>query len=150
MCIIRFGGERSEFLSLTLHGRSNPKADDYWDGNWLGCKVEVCCGAFRGDLDSMIRNEDLAAFLPALTRLYEGLSGEASFDTLEGWIDFKLIGDGRGHIELRGRLVDAMMDGNSLEFRIGFDQTYLPAIISQVRTATERFPVVGRPEGPRS
>lgn len=142
---IHFGGEQSEFLSLTVHGRSRPDTSDYWDGNWLWCSAEVSAGAFRGTVDCMLRNEDFARFLPRLERLLESLDGEALLDTLEGWLDLRLTGDGRGHMDLRGQLVDAPMDGNSLEFRLSLDQTYLPPLIAQLRAVLAQFPVVGTP-----
>src|SRR5262245_58655106 len=106
MGIIHIGGEQAEFLTLTVHGRSLPHATDYWDGNWLACTAEVSAGAFRGTLDGLLRNKDLSRFLERLQGLYERLTGEALFDTLDGWLDLRLIGDGRGHVEVEGQLVD--------------------------------------------
>jgi hypothetical protein len=146
MSIIHFGGEQNEFLSLTVHGRSRPETSDYWDGNWLWCSAEVSAGAFRGTVDCMLRTEDLARFLPRLERLSESLDGEALLDTLEGWLDIRLTGDGRGHVALCGQLVDAPADGNSLEFRLSLDQTFLPPLIAQLRAVLAQFPVVGRPD----
>jgi hypothetical protein len=104
----------------------------------------VSAGAFRGKVDGLLRNEDLARFLPSVERLSEQLSGEALFDTIEGWLDVRLAGDGRGHVELRGQIVDAPADGNSLEFRLSLDQTYLPPLMVQLRSALEQFPIVGQ------
>jgi hypothetical protein len=144
--VIRFGGEETEYLSLTLHGRSLPLATDYWDGNWLACTAEVAAGAFRGSLDRLLRNEDIGRFHDRVAGLYERLTGEALFDTLEGWFDLRLIGEGRGHIEARGQLCDDPVHGNVLEFRLFFDQTYLPPLMAQLQAAMEAFPVVGSPD----
>jgi hypothetical protein len=144
MCTIHFGGEQAEFLTLTVHGRSSPDASDYWDGNWLSCTAVVSAGAFHGTLDSLLRNEDLARFLHRLEGLTERLSGEAVFDTLDGWLDVRLIGDGRGHVEVRGQLVDAPASGNSLEFRFCLDQTYLTPLAAQLRAVLDLFPVIGQ------
>jgi len=143
--VIHFGGAEAECLTLTLHGRSLPQAADYWDGNWLVCSAEVSVGAFRGSLGGLLRNEDIGRFHDRVVELSERLTGEALFDTLEGWFDLRLIGDGRGHIEARGRLCDDPVHGNVLEFRLFFDQTYLPPL-KQLRAAMEAFPVVGRPD----
>ena len=35
-------------------------------------------------------------------------------------------------------------NGNSLEFRLSLDQTYLPPLMAQLRAVLEQFPVVGR------
>ncbi len=145
MCVIRFGDESAEYLTLTFHGRSLPQASDYWDGNWLACTAEVAAGAFRGSLDRLIRNEDIVRFHSGVVELHRRLTGEALFDTLEGWFDLRLIGDGRGHVEARGRLRDDMVEGNVLEFRLEFDQTYLPGLLSQLKAAMEAFPVIGNP-----
>jgi hypothetical protein len=145
MSTIHLGGEQAEFLTLTIHGRSLPDATDYWDGNWLACTAEVSAGAFRGTLNGLLRNEDLSKFLHRLEALYERLTGEALFDTLDGWLVLRLIGDGRGHVEVRGQLVDDPVGGNSLEFRLPLDQTDLSPLMAQIRAVLEQFPVVGQP-----
>ena len=104
--LIRFGGTDAEYLMLTVHGRNIPEAADYWDGNFLWCPAEVAAGAFRGSFSNLIRNEDLARFLPRLETLYERLDGVALFDTLDGWLDVQVVGVGRGHIEVRGQFID--------------------------------------------
>ena len=131
---------------MTLHHRSLPDDTDYWDGNWLACIAEVAGGAFRGSLDRILRNEDIGRFHDQVAELYERLTGEALFDTLEGWFDLRLIGDGRGHVEARGQVCDDSVRGNVLEIRLFFDQTYLRPLMGQLRAAMEAFPVVGRPD----
>ncbi len=144
MCVIRFGGEEAEYLAVTIHGRNIPAATDYWDGNFLRCTAEVSAGAFRGSVSNLLRNEDLARFLARVEDLYQRLEGEALFDTLDGWLDLRLIGDGQGHIEVRAVLCDDPVHGNTLEFQLHFDQSFLPALMEQLRTALEQFPVLGQ------
>lgn len=146
MCVIRFGGKDADYLTLTVHGRSRPDSSDCWDGNWLACTAEVAAGAFRGSLDRLLRNEEISGFHGHLAELDERLTGEALFSTLEGWLTLRMIGDGRGHIEGRGRLCDDPAQGNVLEFRLFFDQTFLPPLLAQLRAVTEAYPVVGRPD----
>ncbi len=145
MCVIRFGGDEAEYLTLTVHGRSLANSVDYWDGNWLTCTAEVAVGAFQGSLNRLLRNEDISRFHRRVTALHERLTGEALFDTLENWLDLRLIGDSRGHIETRGQLCDDPVTGNVLEFRLFFDQTYLPRLMTQLRDVLAFFPVVGVP-----
>jgi len=144
MCVIRVGGEEAESLTLTAHGRAHPDAADYWDGNWLSCTAETRAGAFRGSLDGLLRNEDLARLLAGMEQLHQRLVGEAMLDTLEGWVELRLVGDGRGHVEGSGHLCDAPVHGNTLAFRLSLDQSFLPAIMAQLRAAIKRFPVVGQ------
>jgi hypothetical protein len=142
--LIRFGDREVEYLEITIRGRNNPDAVDYWDGNFLWCTAEVVAGAFRGSLSNVIRTEDLARFHPQLVDLHRSLIGEASFDTLDDWLEVTLTGDGRGHIEVRAQLCDNPIGGNLLEFRLSHDQTYLTSLIEQVRAALAAFPVVGQ------
>jgi hypothetical protein len=142
--LIHLGGAESEYLKLTVHGRNIPEASDYWDGNFLWCTAEVAAGAFRGSASNVIRNEDLVRFLPRLEALGQRLDGEALFDTLDGWLDVRVIGVGGGRVEVRGQLLDDLVNGNQLEFRLALDHTALPPLIAQVRAILEAFPVVGQ------
>jgi hypothetical protein len=144
MCVIRFDGEKVACVALAIHGRNLPGAEDYWDGNFLWCTADVATGAFRGSVSNVIRNEDLIRFLRRLEDLDQRPGGEALLDTLDGWLDLRLVGVGDGSVELRGQICDAPVGGNQLEFRLALDQTRLPPLIEQVRAAVEAFPVVGR------
>ena len=53
----------------------------------------------------------------------------------------KLIGNGRGGIELEGNCMDSVGVGNELKFSTGFDQTYLQSIIEDLDEILEGFPV---------
>jgi hypothetical protein len=145
--VIRFGSDEAEYLTLTVHGRNRPQDTDYWGGNFLWCTAEVSAGAFRGLVSNVLRNEDLARFLSWLEAQFQRLDGEALLDTLDGWLDVRVICAARGQVEVRGQLCDAPLGGNTLEFRLTFDQTYLPPMIAQVRAAVEAFPVVGEKPG---
>jgi hypothetical protein len=142
---IHIGGEQAEFFTLTVHGRSLPHATDYWDGNWLACTAEVAAGAFRGTMDRLIRNEDLARFLHDLERMAGGQDVWPCLEALEGWLSLRLVGDKRGRIEAKGELEDDPAGGNALEFRLSIDQTYLPPLVAQLRAVLAEFPVVGQP-----
>jgi hypothetical protein len=144
MYTIRLGGDEAEYLLLTLHGRNRPDSADYWDGNFLWCTAEVIAGAFHGSVSNVVRNEDLIRFLTRLELLYQQLDGEALFDTLDNWIDVRVIGNGQGRIEVRGQLCDNPVGGNALEFRLYLDQTFLPPAIGRLRAAVDAFPIVGR------
>ena len=143
MCTIRVGGERSEFLAITLLGRSHPTASDYWDGNWVRAAVEVAAGAFRGKVDGDLRTDEFDAFRRELALLDESLAGVASFTTMEGWLSINATGDGRGHIELSCEVRDQPGIGNTLAFRLALDQTYLRQAVAQLGQAVAEFPVIG-------
>ena len=142
MCIIRVGGERSEFLALTLLGRSHADARDYWDGNWVRVSVEVIAGGFRGEVGGDLRAEELASFHGEITRLAESVVGEARFTTMEDWLSIVLAGDRRGGVELSCEVRDQPGIGNALarsSWRL--DQTYLRPIGRAARArAVAEFP----------
>ena len=142
---IRICGSKSDFLEFTVHGRLHPHATDFWDGNWLDCTAEVTAGAFRGSLKRPLRIDEIGRFHDGVAELYDRLTGEAVLDTMEHWLNLRLIGDGSGHIEARGQLCDDPAGGNVLEFRLFFDQTFLPPLMRQLRSAINTFPVIGAP-----
>lgn len=148
MATIQLGGDSLHSLRLVVDGRAHPEAADYWDGNWLTSTAEVSTGSFRGSLGGIIRSDELADFLRQIEALYQRLDGEAVFRTMEGWISFRLTTNRQGQVEVRGRLVDELVNGNALEFALFFDQTFLPPTIAQLREATKQFPVIG--DGPCS
>lgn len=143
MCIIRIGND-AEFLTVTLCGRSHPRATDYWDGNWLACTVEVVVGAFCGHLDGSIRTDELESFRQQLEQLYQRLTGEAVLESMEHCLCIRMVGDGRGHIDTRCRLRDDPVFANILDCRLHFDQTDLPSLLRQLKSALDAYPVVGR------
>jgi len=144
MCIVRVGGERSEFLTITLLGRSHPAASDYWDCNWVRAVVEVNAGGFRGKVDGDVRADELEAFRRDVALLNESLSGVAHFTTMEEWLSISATGDGHGHVELSCEIRDQPGIGNTLAFRLALDQTYLRPLVAQLAQAVLAFPVIGR------
>jgi hypothetical protein len=146
MCTIRVGGERAEFLAITLLGRSHPTAGEYWDGNWVRAIVEVVAGGFRGEVGGDLRTDELAAFHRELFPLVESLSGSARLSTQEDWLSIVVTGDGRGHMELSCEIRDQPGVGNSLAFRLALDQTYLRSMAEQLGRAVSEYPVIGRPD----
>jgi hypothetical protein len=122
------------------------KAGDYWDGNWLISPIELVVGGFRGDVAAGLRMDELAGFREALESLHASLQGEAVLDSMEGWIQLRVVIDRRGSLQVSGKALDQPGSVNTLTFTIdGLDQTYLPAVISALAAAETRFPIRGQP-----
>jgi hypothetical protein len=145
MCVIRIGGERAEYLAIKLFGRQHPTCQDYWDGNWLRAEVEVVAGGFRGLVTGDLRTDELAIFHEQLSRLQESLRGKAEFATMERWLFIRVVGDGRGHMRFECELRDEPGMGNTLMCEFGYDQTFVPPMLTQLRQALECYPVIGKP-----
>ncbi len=143
------GQPEGEYVELNVLRRTHPTAKDFWDGNWLSCKISVKAGAWKGSFEANLRAEEFVALRKQLEEFYGKLSGEVAFDTqfepLEPWLKLKLTGDGLGHIAVEGEAMDHVGWGNTLRFTLrDIDQTYLPAVISQLKDVEDAFPVVGR------
>lgn len=142
MCVIRVGGERTEYLAIELLGRSHPSSRDYWDGNWLIAKVRVVAGGFRGNVTGDLRTSELVGFYNQLLRLHESLQGTAEFTTLEEWLSIRVIGDGKGHMRFECEVRDQPGIGNTLTCAISLDQTFVLPMLNQLREAMDRYPVI--------
>jgi hypothetical protein len=141
---IRFGGESTDFLSISVFGRESPDDRDYWDGNWLIAQVEVKTDQFSGRVSGTIRAEELQQLYEELQVLNTTLTGEITYMTLEAWISFRLYADELGHLKLTGTLKDDLRNDNYLVFAIGFDQTFLRKPLKQLQQITAQFPIVGK------
>jgi hypothetical protein len=141
------GDPVGDHLAIRALGRLHPRADDYWDGNWLQTAIVFSVGAFRGMVGASLRTDELRQFRVALEKAYKSLEGEAVLDSMEEWLQVKLVLDRAGHVRITGVLADRVGDiGNRLNFRIeGIDQSYLPSTIDALGYLEERFPVLGSP-----
>lgn len=137
------GDPGSQFLRVRPLARTHPGVDDYWDGNWLTCEVEVAVGGFTGGVQAELRAEDFFKFHRQLRQLHKSLTGQAKFATMEGWLDVDLKGDGNGHVTVEGEVLDQPGIGNRLNFKLEMDQTYLPTALAGLESIMSAFPVVG-------
>jgi hypothetical protein len=136
-----FGQSEHERIKVEVHGYERPASGEYWDDNWLTVDIRVQAGGFRGKAAATIITSELTKFLAELRPLYESLSGSAEFVTMEGQLSLYLVGDGKGHIELRGQVADQAGIGNRLHFTLQFDQTQLRTSIYELERVVTQFPV---------
>ncbi len=140
---LRLRGDSGQSLELRLIERMNPTSSDRWDGNWLRARILVRAGGFSADVTASLRSDDFPPFRDAVAQLDRTLKGSAEFRTIESWLALELEGDGRGHVELRGELVDWPGSENRLHFHIELDQTALAPLLRSLDEVIARFPVVG-------
>jgi hypothetical protein len=100
-------------------------------------------GSFHGVVEASLMTYELRRFRAELSSLFDTLVGEAQLYSLEGWIRLKFRGDGIGHFDVRGTIKDEAGTGNELIFELSMDQTFLPAILSELDDLDLEFPVVG-------
>jgi hypothetical protein len=139
--IFSFGQSEHERVEIDVHGYERAPVGEYWDDNWLVVEVRVSAGGFRGKIRASIITSELTKFASELRPLLESLNGTAAFTTMEGQLNLRLVGDGKGHIELRGDVSDQAGIGNRLHFVLQFDQSQLGRSVSELERVTSQFPV---------
>ncbi|ABI73314.1 WapI family immunity protein [Shewanella frigidimarina] len=138
---LSIGCSPNEQVEITVEQYQHSPSSESFDDNWLICSVSVSFGSFSGKFSASFQTYDFVKFSKEIQKLYVCLKGTATFDSLEGQLEIKLIGNGRGGIELEGNCMDSVGVGNELKFSTGFDQTYLQSIIEDLDEILEGFPV---------
>ena len=128
-------------LSIWVHQRQFPDAEDYWDGNWV--VVTVCCKANYAEVwttGPIIHLPEVEKFMRKSQQLYDSLSGEAEIDCMEPELNVMLKMHRSGQLRMRVELTpNHMKQGHWFEFDI--DQSYLPGLIRDCRAVLETYPV---------
>src|SRR5262245_57301665 len=122
------GSPNSQYLRVSPLSRSGTDPSDFWDSNWLLARIELSCGTFAGSFQANLRTHEFTEFLNELEALYERLSGEAHFSSMETWLSIRVSGDGRGHFVAECDARDDPSSYNRLQICLYFDQTELPDI----------------------
>jgi hypothetical protein len=142
MVAVSFGGSQHERLEIACTGYRRPeRADNYHDANWLGIRLTIAAGAFRGNFATAFLTSEIEALRSQLRTLYASLKGAVKFETLEGQLTLTFEGNGLGGIKLLGEALDQAGIGNRLCFRLSLDQTQIGAALTQLDEVLESFPV---------
>ena len=142
--IFSFGQSEHERIAIDVVGYERPTSGDYDDDNWVVTQIEVRIGGFKGKARAALRTTELVEFGSQLRTLHETLSGTAEFTTLEGQLHLQLEGDGKGHINLKGEVMDQAGVGNRLHFSLEFDQSRLADSVRDLDAVISKFPVRSR------
>ena len=136
-----FGQSEHERIEIEVLRYENAPVGEYYDDNWLRSQIRVRTGGFRGRVDAAVLAGELSAFFAGLRPLHETLRGSAEFSTMEQQLHLRLVGDGKGHVELTGEVADQPGIGNRLHFTLQIDQSQLGASIHELERVTAEFPV---------
>jgi hypothetical protein len=96
------GPSGGDHVALRVQRRKHAEATDYWDGNWVDAEVSILIRPWRGEYDASLRAEEFVTFRQGLQRIHDVGTGEATFSTMEPWLELKLQLDPLGHISLTG------------------------------------------------
>lgn len=119
--------------------------DDYWDGNWLSCRISVHARGFRGAFDASLRAEEFVRMRDGVRVCMTDLKGTFVFETMEEQLSIVAKGDGMGHFSAECTARDAAGSPNLLTFTLYLDQTRLPPLAAELDALVLTYPVVGKP-----
>src|SRR5947208_1811455 len=127
-----FGESERERIEVDVMSYERPASGEHHDDNWLSVSITVRIGGFSGRAGAAIVTDELVRFAEQLHRLYDELTGSAEFRTLEGQLSLTLSCDTRGHIALRGEVLDQAGIGNRLSFHLDLDRSFLQQSIREL------------------
>jgi hypothetical protein len=146
LCLI-IGSREEDFLSIEVFARAHPQCSDYWDGNWLKCRIRISAGDFRGEYSANLRADEFNAFRNELDEIHQHLSRKASYHSMEDWIELGLRAAKSGECIIRCLAKDegtGKRPANKLNFTLSFSQNDIPGIIERIDAILEAFPVFDR------
>lgn len=138
---LSIGCSPNEQIEIKVEQYRHSPCGENIDDNWILCSISVLFGGFSGKFSASFQIYDFVKFSEEVQKLYTCLKGKATFNSIEGQLEFKLTGDGKGRVELEGNCMDIVGIGNELTFSTGFDQTYLESIISDLEEVIANYPV---------
>ena len=129
---------------IDIAGREHG-TDDYWDGNWLSCRVSIRAGAFRGAFDASLRAEEFVRMRDGVRVCMADPKGTFVFETMEGQLSIVAKGDGLGYFTAKCIARDEAGIGNLLTFELSFLHTQLGPLAADLDALLRAHPVVGKP-----
>jgi hypothetical protein len=120
---------------LIGHGESDHVAIEVTGPTGETANVRVVSGIWSGDFRWHFHKGELHRFAQELDQLYRALSGAAKLIPMEPNLELEMIGDGKGHIAVKGRARAEFGTGTHLTFRLDVDQTDLPNIVKSLFAA---------------
>jgi len=128
----KVGGTEHEFALIEVVG-------DRGDG-WLPARVTVKAGVFSGQYTCDLDGGAFSRFASELRELHRTLKGTAEFSSYEEQIELSLVGDGLGHVAVKGEAMDIAGTGNMLRFHLEIDQTELQPLLRDLEAIAARHP----------
>jgi hypothetical protein len=95
--------------------------------------LSVRSGPFSADMAFYFEAHGLTKFVADLESLNKTLTGRARLKLEHEDPFLELEGDGRGHIKVRGKLLQAGPDFQTLSFEFTCDQTALPPFVEAMK-----------------
>lgn len=130
MSSFTIGQRSSDHLTIHVLSALNDTGNPY--ENWVDVEVEIKAGGFSARYGADFLTHDILLLHSELKALYNNLAGTLKFQTLEGQLEFEMVGDGKGHFAVRGVAQDELGGERRLHFSLQLDQTFFPAMLSEL------------------
>lgn len=113
------GDASAEAIAIDLPQRAQGRE------GWLDTDVVVTVSGFVGRVSTCFEVDDFAKFHTGLVSLYDTLTGIAELAHRERQLSLIVSGNGRGVVDVKGRVHAHPTHGSKLDFEFKIDQTYL-------------------------
>ena len=140
MATLSIGGSQKEKVTVHVTKYERAQSSEHHDDTWLNVVVLVSAGALSGEFSATFVTEEFVTFRSQVQTLYQTLKGTATSTTIERQLALTSVGDGRGHVHVKGEARDQPGVGHSLSFEL-IDQTQLASALRAFDQITEAFPV---------
>jgi hypothetical protein len=127
-------------LGIEVFGYEQPFAQEFYDANWLKCRIAVNVGHFVGNYDATLTTLDFARFRDELRSALTSMKGAASFVTAEEALNYTIELRNTGTAQVRGR---AQARGHTeviFSFSFESDQSFLAETLRGVEKIVQEFP----------
>jgi len=142
MCKLLIGNETDDNFVIEILGRSYPDSKDFEDGNWLGAKIHISIGPFKGVVNASLRAEEFSRFLKQVEPMAKTLKGTAEYRSMEKWLSINMSCDKFGHVRAEGIIKEGPVTHTQLNYVINFDQTQFKHILNALNEIGTKFPVL--------
>lgn len=136
-------GDGGAFLTIAVYKYTYPDASDFWDGNWLDCKINASAHGFSARVGLSLRAEEFVEFLPQLRQIAEPAEAKVDFTTMEETLALTVEVQRGGRCAIRGEVRIHVLA--CLEFAFESDRSYLRSSITELQSIVDQFPVRGSP-----
>jgi hypothetical protein len=130
-------GENGSRVQIDVRGYERAAGSDPHDNNWLGSTLLVEVAGFRGELGVALQTFDFSRFGRELGALLDAKARVASFETMEEGISLRVEAERHGHATISGTV---RSESAKFSFSFETDQTYLRAVLREVRVLMSEFP----------
>lgn len=133
-------------LDIAVLERNFPEEAGTWGGDWVRSTVSLEIPGYSAYFEADLRTDEFARFLKQLEAMNSELKGTAAFQPLEKIVEITGEMNSLGGIVWEVETSFPLGGDTVLQFTLGADQSYLPALIQELKKLLEEFPILEKQE----